>query len=115
MSIQKFVTGYSAVARRKNSFASSIVYGCGNKSRSPSQTPRLFACFASGRIVRTPRANSASLENELHDSVFVEFDSGLLHFAVRQKPDQRFVVKIDHLDAVAPWVVEIAAERRLEL
>src|SRR5437773_2575685 len=65
-----------------------------------------------GRIVRTPRANRASLENELHDSVFVEFDSGLLHFAVRQKPDQRFVVKIDNLNAVAPWVVEVAAERR---
>jgi hypothetical protein len=47
--------------------------------------------------------------------VFVEFDSGLLHFAIGQKPDQRFVVEIDNLDAVAPWVVEIATEWRLKL
>jgi hypothetical protein len=44
----------------------------------------------------------------------VEFDAHLLHFAVRQKPDKRFVVKIDHLNAISPWIVKITAERRLQ-
>ena len=46
--------------------------------------------------------------------LLAEFDAGLLHFAVGQQPDERFIVKIDNLDAVAPGIVEVAAERRLE-
>src|SRR5882724_3364345 len=57
--MQKFVVGCAVVAFCKNLFASLAVYGCGNASRSASQTLRLFACFASdfasfichGRIV----------------------------------------------------------------
>ena len=37
--------------------------------------------------------------------------SRLLHFLVGQQPNERFVVQIDHLNPVAPWVAEIAAER----
>ena len=37
-----------------------------------------------------------------------------LHFAIRQKPDQRFVVKIDNLNAVAPWISKVTAKWRLE-
>ena len=43
-----------------------------------------------------------------------KLQSGLLHLAIGQQPDQRFVVKIDNLDAVAPRIAKIAAERRLE-
>jgi hypothetical protein len=46
--------------------------------------------------------------------LFREFDPGLLHFAVRQKPDERFIVKIDNLDPVAPGITKIAAEIRLQ-
>jgi hypothetical protein len=45
---------------------------------------------------------------------FGELDSGFLYFAIRQKPDERFVVKIDNLNAIPPRIVKIAAERRLE-
>src|SRR2546430_6977490 len=51
----------------------------------------------------------------LHRLLRVEFNSRLLHFAIRQKPDKRFVVKIDNLDAVAPGIAKVAAERRLKL
>src|SRR6476620_3159892 len=44
----------------------------------------------------------------------IELDTRLLHFAIRQKPDERFIVKINNLDAVAPRVAKIAAEGRLE-
>src|SRR5439155_16482516 len=50
----------------------------------------------------------------LHRSLRIEFNARLLHFAVRQKPDQRLVVKIDNLNAIAPRIAKIAAERRLE-
>jgi hypothetical protein len=39
-----------------------------------------------------------------------EFDAGFLHLAKRQQPDERFIVEIDDLDAVAPRIAEIAAE-----
>ena len=39
-----------------------------------------------------------------------ELDAGFLHFAVREEPDERFVVQIDDLDAVAPRVAKVAAE-----
>src|SRR5439155_10908302 len=50
----------------------------------------------------------------MHRLLRVEFDAHLLHFGIRQKPDQRFVMKIDNLDAIAPWIVKIAAEWRLQ-
>src|SRR5262249_22072232 len=46
MSTQNFISGCSVVARCKNSCASWIVYGCGKRSRTPSQILRLFACVA---------------------------------------------------------------------
>ena len=39
-----------------------------------------------------------------------EFDPGFLHLLVGQEPDERLVVQVNDLDAVAEWVVEIAAE-----
>jgi hypothetical protein len=65
-------------------------------------------------IIQSPRPNRASLQDELHRLFPVEFYAGLLHFAVRQEPDKRFVVKIDNLDAIAPWIVKVAAERRYQ-
>jgi hypothetical protein len=47
-------------------------------------------------------------------SLCSKFDSGPLHFAIRQEPDERFIVKIDNLDVVAPGIVKIAAEWRLK-
>ena len=43
-----------------------------------------------------------------------EINSGFLYFVIRQKPDQRFIVKIDNLNAIAPRIAEIAAKRRDE-
>jgi hypothetical protein len=36
-------------------------------------------------------------------------DSHVLDFAVGQEPNERFVVQVDHLDAVAERITEIAA------
>src|SRR5204862_7971993 len=86
------------------------------RSRSPSQILRLFTCLTSdssssirhGRMVQLSRTR-------MHQLLRVEFDARLLDFAVRQEPDKRFVVKIDNLDAIAPRVVKITAERRYQL
>jgi hypothetical protein len=43
-----------------------------------------------------------------------EFNTSFLHLAVRQEPDERFIVKIDHLNAISPWIAKVAAERRLQ-
>src|SRR5439155_9237601 len=51
----------------------------------------------------------------LHRSLRTEFNARLLHLRIRQKPDKRFVVEIDNLNAVAPRIAKIAAERRLQL
>src|SRR6476619_601738 len=45
---------------------------------------------------------------------YLKLDPNFLHFRIRQKPDQRFIVQIDHLDAVAPGVAKIAAKSRLQ-
>src|SRR5438094_4963673 len=45
---------------------------------------------------------------------YLKLDPNFLHFRIRQKPDQRFIVQIDHLDAVAPGVAKIAAKSRLK-
>jgi len=60
-----FVAGCSLIARCKNSCASWMAYGWGNRSRSAIQTFRLFACFASdpasssrhGRIVHRSKTS----------------------------------------------------------
>src|SRR6476659_11048775 len=46
-SIQKSVIGSELTTDFKKVWASSIVYGCGKKSRNAIQTLRLFACLAS--------------------------------------------------------------------
>src|SRR3982751_4115331 len=46
--------------------------------------------------------------------LFAEFNTHLLHFRIRQEPDQRFVVKIDNLDTISPWIAKIATERWLQ-
>jgi len=66
------------------------------------------------RVIQSPRPDRASLQDELHRLLRVELDAYLLYFGIRQKPDQRFVVKIDHLDAIAPRIAKIAAKRRLQ-
>src|SRR4026209_945271 len=66
------------------------------------------------RIIQSPRTNRASLQNELHRLSGVEFDTRLLDFAIRQEPHQRFIVKIDNLDPVAPWIAKITAKGRLQ-
>src|ERR1700730_16424131 len=43
-----------------------------------------------------------------------ELDPRFLHFAVRKKPNERFIVEIDNLDAVAPRIAKIAPKRRLK-
>jgi hypothetical protein len=65
-------------------------------------------------IIQTPRANRASFEHELHRLLAIELDTRFLHFTIRQQPDKRFIVKIDHLNAISPWVAKVAAERGLQ-
>src|SRR5206468_9784814 len=112
--MQKSVVGCALVARWRNCFASSTVYGCGNKSRRPSQIRRLFACLASDSTSSSRHGRTVQRSSKSCTCLFsVESDSSFLHFAVRQKPDQRFVVKIVNLTPVAPRIVKIAADRRL--
>src|SRR4026209_1019573 len=66
------------------------------------------------RINGSPRTNRASLQNELHRLSGVEFDTRLLDFAISQEPHQRFIVKIDNLEPVAPRIPKIATKRRLQ-
>ncbi len=100
-SLQKFVSVLDRVRMRE-------------RSDSASQTFRLFAFRQRLRIIQSPRTNGTSLQNELHRLFGAEFDAGLLDFAIRQKPDERFIVEIDNLDAVAPRIMKIAAKRRLQ-
>jgi hypothetical protein len=65
-------------------------------------------------IIQAPRTNRAALQDELHRLFRVESDASLLDFTVRQKPDQRFVVKIDNLDPIAPQIAKITAKRRFQ-
>jgi len=58
---------------------------------------------------------TASLPWRKSEILCSELDAGLLHFAIRQQPDKRFVMKIDDLYVIAPRVAKIAAERRLQL
>ena len=67
-----------------------------------------------GREGRQIISSFVSLVTVVRSLIVRELNSGFLKFAVRQQPDKRFVVKIDNLDTVAPWITEIAAERRFE-
>src|SRR5262249_16783954 len=113
--MQKFVIGSSLTARCKNSCASWILYGWGKRSRSASQTLRLFACLTSDSAssrrhgLTVHRSSTSCIDYSLF-----ELDTRFLYLAIRQQPDQRFVVKIDYLDAVAPRIVKIATEGRLQ-
>jgi hypothetical protein len=40
-----------------------------------------------------------------------ERDTRLLHLAIGEQPDERFIVQIDDLDAIPPRVTEVAAKR----
>src|SRR5207249_7259473 len=113
--MQKSVVGCALVARWRNCFASTTVYGCGNKSRRPSQIRRLFACLASDGASSSRHGRTVQRSSKSCTRLFsVEPDPSFLHFAVWQEPDERFIVKIDNLNAVAPRIVKIAAERRLK-
>jgi hypothetical protein len=43
-----------------------------------------------------------------------EFDPRFLHLAIGQQPYERFIVKIDHLNAISPWIAKVAAKGRLQ-
>src|SRR2546430_4508574 len=104
--MQKSVVSCALVARWRNCFASSTVYGCGNKSRRPSQIRRLFACLPSDGASSSRHGRTLQRSSKSCTRLFsVEPDPGFLHFAVRQEPDQGFIVKIDNLNAVDPRIV----------
>jgi hypothetical protein len=65
-------------------------------------------------VIQSPRANDAAFQDEPHRLFRIEFDAGLLNFAIRQEPDKRFIMKVDNLDTVAPWIAKIAAKRRFQ-
>src|SRR2546421_11099124 len=54
------------------------------------------------------RAEDALLLALVPSRLLPKFHAGFLYFAVRQKPDKRFVMKIDNLDTIAPGIAEIA-------
>ena len=43
-----------------------------------------------------------AVANGCFDKLRFEFDARFLHLAIGQQPYERFVVKIDHLDAISP-------------
>jgi hypothetical protein len=61
-------------------------------------------------IIQPPQADGASFKDKPHRLLAVEFNAGFLHFPVRQQPHKRFIVEIDHLNAISPWIAKIAAE-----
>ena len=69
------------------------------------------AWMTAARTLRCVRGTT----NEIIVYFVIEFDARLLHFAIRQEPDERFVVKIDNLYAVSPRIAKIATERGLQL
>jgi hypothetical protein len=71
------------------------------------------ACYRLG-IIEPPRAYRASFEHELHRLLVIELDTRFLHFAIRQQPHKRFVVKIDNLNPITPGIAKVAAERRFQ-
>jgi hypothetical protein len=43
-----------------------------------------------------------------------EVDTRVLHLSIGQQPYEGFIVKIDHLNAISPWIAKVAAKRRLQ-
>jgi hypothetical protein len=48
-------------------------------------------------------------------NLILEGKAGLLDFLIRQQPNHRFVMQIDDLDSVTPWIPKVTAERRDQL
>src|ERR1051326_6257956 len=61
-------------------------------------------CAKSGLTAALARLNLATTKSA------AKLYSCLLPLLVRQQPDQRFIVQVHHLNAIAEWVTEIAAE-----
>ena len=71
--------------------------------------------FGDMRILRSVKPTRCEFDpGGKRQTLCVEFNAGLLDFRVGQKPDKGFIVKINNLDAIAPWIAKIAAERRLQ-
>ena len=68
----------------------------------------------SAEIVDETQLRQCDLSKATERSVLPKLDSYLLYFAVGKKPDQRFVMQIDHLDAIAPGIAKIASKRRFQ-
>src|ERR1044072_4769043 len=66
------------------------------------------------KLFRLTTAAFAMIDDWLRPAL-IESNAGLLYFAIWQQPDERFVVKVDNLDAIAPRVPEVAAKWRDEL
>ena len=71
--------------------------------------------FGDMRILRSVKPTRCEFDpGGKRQTLCVEFNAGLLDFRVGQKPDKGFIVKINNLDAIAPWIAKVAAERRLQ-
>src|SRR5438067_3590173 len=101
-SLQEFVCVLDRVRMREE-----IAY------RQPDFAIVRVACYRLA-IIEPPRAYRASFEHELHRLLVIELDTRFLHFAIRQQPHKRFVMKIDHLNPITPGIAKVAAERRLQ-
>src|SRR5438034_539983 len=70
--------------------------------------------FVDMRILRSVKPTRCEFDpGGKRQTLCVEFNAGLLDFRVGQKPDKGFIVKINNLDAITPWIAKVAAERRL--
>src|SRR6516225_2913555 len=78
----------------------------------------LASLFRSGLAFGNYGGRSSPLQLLMHSKCFdklpIEFDACFLHFAIRQQPYERFIVKIDHLNAISPWITKVTAKRRLQ-
>ena len=101
-SLQEFVCVLDRVRMREE-----IAY------RQPDFAIVRVACYRLA-IIEPPRAYRASFQHELHRLLVIELDTRFLHFAIRQQPHKRFVVKIDNLNPITPGIAKVAAERRLQ-
>jgi hypothetical protein len=43
-----------------------------------------------------------------------ELNTRFLHLAIGQQPYEGFIVKINHLNAIPPWITKVAAKRRFQ-
>lgn len=94
-------------------------YGLSTKNKEQPGEPDPAAGPA-GRASRptarpTEGADRGSRERPGHLFRAGELDPGFLHLLIGQEPNERFVVQVDDLDAVAEGVLEIAAKSRNQL